>query len=291
MTSYKKAFSLIEISIVLLIIGILVAGVTQSSVLVNKYKISVAQNLTITSPVHSIKDLVLWLEPVMESSISSSTNGLEPSDGDFVSSWNDLNSQLSSKINLTQATSGRQPTYKLKGISNLPSLFFDGTDYLKTLLTTIPAGYNNYTIFAVWQSNTYTGVQVIFHQHGDNDCNADYAGLFLSNGSLHGWGCSFGNDTPAGSYSLNKPYASIYRVDSSQANNVTVYSNGTKYGPTAKTLNIGATSTLVGFDESSVSTYYFNGLISEIIVFTRPLKDSEIIDIRSYLAKKYAFAA
>lgn len=39
---YKKAFSLIELSIVILIIGILVTGVTQSSRLVRQMKIASA---------------------------------------------------------------------------------------------------------------------------------------------------------------------------------------------------------------------------------------------------------
>ncbi|MFM2200490.1 MAG: hypothetical protein RL769_545, partial [Pseudomonadota bacterium] len=39
-----QAFSLIELSIVILIIGILVAGVTQSSRLVNQIRLSTAQS-------------------------------------------------------------------------------------------------------------------------------------------------------------------------------------------------------------------------------------------------------
>ena len=58
----KKAFSLIELSIVILIIGILVAGVTQSSRLVSQFRLLSARNITQSSPVHSIKDLLIWLE-------------------------------------------------------------------------------------------------------------------------------------------------------------------------------------------------------------------------------------
>jgi len=58
----NKAFSLIELSIVILIIGILVAGVTSSSRLVKRMKIITAQNLTTSSPISSIKDLIFWYE-------------------------------------------------------------------------------------------------------------------------------------------------------------------------------------------------------------------------------------
>ncbi|MFM7620236.1 MAG: prepilin-type N-terminal cleavage/methylation domain-containing protein [Alphaproteobacteria bacterium] len=63
-----KAFSLIELSIVILIIGILVAGVTQSSRLIRQMALSSARALTQSSPVPSIAGLVSWYEPTSEKS-------------------------------------------------------------------------------------------------------------------------------------------------------------------------------------------------------------------------------
>ena len=60
------AFSLIELSIVILIIGILIAGVTQGSRLVRESRVKTAQTLTQSSDVSSIKDLVLWLDATKE---------------------------------------------------------------------------------------------------------------------------------------------------------------------------------------------------------------------------------
>ncbi len=67
-TISQKAFSLIEVSIVLLIIGILVAGVTQGSRLVRASRLQTAQNLTINSPVAGIPNLSAWWETSLESS-------------------------------------------------------------------------------------------------------------------------------------------------------------------------------------------------------------------------------
>ena len=61
-----RAFSLIEISIVLLIIGILVAGVTQSSRLISQSKINSARAMTQSSPVSSIKILFSGLKPLLK---------------------------------------------------------------------------------------------------------------------------------------------------------------------------------------------------------------------------------
>jgi len=48
-----QAFSLVELSIVILIIGVLIAGVIQGSNLVTKFRIKTAQTLTQSSPVSS----------------------------------------------------------------------------------------------------------------------------------------------------------------------------------------------------------------------------------------------
>ena len=67
-----KAFSLIEISMVILIIGILIAGVATANSLIAKSRISSAQTLTISSPINSIKDTALWLESSTDTSFVAS---------------------------------------------------------------------------------------------------------------------------------------------------------------------------------------------------------------------------
>ncbi len=56
----QKAFSLIELSIVILVVGILITGVIQGSNMVKKSQLQSARNLTTSSPVSGIKDLMLW---------------------------------------------------------------------------------------------------------------------------------------------------------------------------------------------------------------------------------------
>ena len=122
-----KAFSLIELSIVILIIGILVAGVTQSSRLINMMKLQSTRSLTMASPVSSISNLVLWYEPTLEQSFDSS----EASDATEVTTWYDINPQSSSKNNAISIGSAR-PKYKANCLNGLPCLSFDGNDYLDT---------------------------------------------------------------------------------------------------------------------------------------------------------------
>ena len=69
----KKAFFLIELSIVILIIGILVTGVTQSSRLVSRIKLISLQSLTRSTDVVTVNGLSLWLETVLDNSITNSS--------------------------------------------------------------------------------------------------------------------------------------------------------------------------------------------------------------------------
>ncbi len=73
-TQLKKAFSLIELSVVVLIIGILIAGITQSSRLVRAMKLNTARSLTRSSDVASIRNLTAWFDATAEGVLSSSCN-------------------------------------------------------------------------------------------------------------------------------------------------------------------------------------------------------------------------
>ena len=145
----KKGFSLIEISIVLLIIGILISGILVGQDLILDAKIKSAQNLTRTSPVNKITNLTLWLDVNAEKSLITTTTAdrcllkyMSYQDllgNERICAWRDINSQkslgadMSDKIALSINTAhalNAMPTYVVNGIGGLPSLYFDGSDYL-----------------------------------------------------------------------------------------------------------------------------------------------------------------
>jgi prepilin-type N-terminal cleavage/methylation domain-containing protein len=148
----KRAFSLIELSIVILIVGIIVAGVTQSSSLVRKMKLSTARSLTKSSPVAGINNLLLWLEATSEESFVSSINDQDP-----VALWNDINPQQTIKSNASSSNLSRRPKYFASGINGLPSVKCDGVDDVIGVALgsspyspiEAPVTTNNFTIFAV----------------------------------------------------------------------------------------------------------------------------------------------
>jgi len=94
MKNKSRAFSLIELSIVILIIGIIIAGVTQGSRLVREFKLKTAQTLTRSSPVSSIKGLSAWFETSLENSFLES----EMDENVAITQWNDINPQSTNKF-------------------------------------------------------------------------------------------------------------------------------------------------------------------------------------------------
>ena len=90
MKKQNKAVSLIELSIVVLVIGILIAGVIQGSRMLVDSRLKSARALTRSSPVAGIKDLALWLETTSAESFLSS----QAENGTQLTLWNDINPQV-----------------------------------------------------------------------------------------------------------------------------------------------------------------------------------------------------
>ena len=125
MKNKPSAFTLIELSAVVAIIGILIAGVMGANGLIKKSKIAAAQSLTKASPINGIQNNDLWLESSQESSFKDN----ESSAGDAVTTWYDQkNANNKSLITVV----GNGPTYS-NTINHIHAVKFNGStnDYLK----------------------------------------------------------------------------------------------------------------------------------------------------------------
>ena len=289
----KAAFSLIELSIVVLIIGILIAGVTQGSRLVAQSRLKVARNQTQNSPAASMPNLVTWLETTNENSITSANNGANPENNDSVSAWNDINPQSAAKIVVSNASN--QPTYISNGINGLPSLRFSDSQYLMSSIaaggnTPLRAGTLNFTYIAVWnKTNGLATIGDIFDQDGATAVTGTRAGLIAGVSSNHYGFVGQNNDfSNSATYTTNTNIASILTVNSSGA--IAIYDSISATpitGSIAPTSNLSNALFVVAARARDRQELYV-GLISEIIIFDRALKTSEINNIKYYLSQKYA---
>ena len=62
----KKGFTLVELSIVMIIIALLVVGVVAAQSLIASAQLAKARSLTNSAPIATIEDLTLWLETTTE---------------------------------------------------------------------------------------------------------------------------------------------------------------------------------------------------------------------------------
>jgi prepilin-type N-terminal cleavage/methylation domain-containing protein len=310
-TRRNSAFSLIEISIVVLIIGILVAGVTQSSRLLNVARLNSARNLTQSAPVSSIKNLALWIDSTSETSFQANASSpTELDENTPISNWNDLNPQTTLKANLTGSGDTR-PLYERNSMNNLPSVFFDGIDdFMST------SNFQNIstqsTVFAVVRLPAALANQAILSKRPSD--GVTHPNIELSTTTTSGWryldGSGSTGYTPittavptaaSTSYVLSAVYTanSVSGGGTTTATGHAFFQNGgtaaytgvgaTTYGATTgASPNTSVSDALfIGKQGLATSPSFFGGRIGEIIIFDRALKKEERQSIESYLGKKW----
>jgi len=145
----KKAFSLVEISIVILIVGILIAGVSKAIDLVSDSKLNSARSITKGSQILRIPNIVLWLETSSAESWPDNKRG----EGEYNNttnkpiSWNDLNQQISTDLGFKFFGNFY---YKEPSFGSLPRLKpLTAIDANKSINYSNVFVENGFTIFAV----------------------------------------------------------------------------------------------------------------------------------------------
>lgn len=291
------AFSLIELSIVVLIIAILIAGVTQGSRLIRQSKLSTANAVTTNSPVVSINGLIVWLDTTRPNSLQNSNSEFEVQDQDKIQNWYSINPQITESIIANQATPANQPTYVTSGINGLPSISFNGTNSNLAIpdSTTISPD-TGITLFAVVQFSNFSGVMgIVSKEEGGSITNPPYV-LQVNNATNISFGItktdnstnSVSTTTSGYTFQLNTPYAFWGSYNTLNGLNMKFNLNSTTYTAAAQGSLARTTTPLRIGQQKSFFGRFFSGYISEIIIFNRALKSSEIQDINSYLAQKYS---
>ncbi|MBP7710634.1 MAG: prepilin-type N-terminal cleavage/methylation domain-containing protein [Rickettsiales bacterium] len=291
MKQFKKAFSLIEISIVILVIGILVAGVTQASKLIDKMTLTSAQALTQSSPVAGIKGLAAWYESTSEKSFSS-TIDQDSSTNNAVTVWNDINPQSTSTFNASPLASNNQPILKKAAINNLPAVFFDGVnDYLAadSLASYFSGEDLPISVFVVLNKMGSAAAQQNFISFSNSSATDPLIWFPITSGACTISRRSEGIIIASPSIVVTSNKAQILSFVSSGTtasgylNGATMFSGSPSDVPTTSLnqFSIGAISRIT-------PQYFFNGAIGEIIIFNRALTDEERLSIDRYLGKKWS---
>jgi prepilin-type N-terminal cleavage/methylation domain-containing protein len=288
----NRAFTLLELSISILIIGLLVSAFLGGADLATDAKLRQARNLTQNSPAPGISNLVLWLDTVSERSFLEK----EAIDGAAVSRWNNLSPEASSSSYLSNnsETASDHPIYKESCINGLPCLYFGGGSSNKiTAQRSFGVRSKYLSLFVVFVgSKTSTATYSNFFV-SDKDLASDSASSAFSFSGEFGGGFSYYISSTYGipasycnsnvNFTKDQPY--IYSLVDDNSSTIYQYVNGVKANDSAGN---GAISKLIGSFE--IGTGRNQTSFGEVIVFTKALTASERKSVEQYLAKKWGIS-
>ena len=273
-----NAFSMIELAVVILIIGVLIGGILASQKFIAKFRITTAQTLTISSPIHGIYDSVLWLESSLDKSFKDS----ESSDTNSLSAWYDVRESVN-KNNATQSNSGNYPTYS-NSINSIQAVKFDGTNGYFTVDGSV-LNNTNYTIFVLEQRDSNKSGNYFIGDASSGSDSTTNKNLVLGYGSdgtiKHSQSSDNSYTSSITSYSASSGKPRIFTFVHDKSSGKKTYINGLLAAKSTDTNHLsGMTNLTIGKS--------YQGQIGEIVIFARALTTEEIQSVEDYLGKKWS---
>jgi prepilin-type N-terminal cleavage/methylation domain-containing protein len=285
-TLAQKAFSLIEISIVIVIIGILIAGVSEGIDLYNDSKLLRAKNLTRSSRVGRIPGLVAWYETTLENNFSAGTSAYSDikniTENIFINRWKDINPSSLNLNHAIQNVSANQPKIIIDKESSLPVVNFVKTSlqFLSLPDGTVPYGNSEYTVIIVSNPNSFCTCAVLTSGNAGTNLANSFRYDIYNNGFHNYW---FNVDIAINS-SLTVKKNSIITIFYDLAQRKGYVNGALKVSVASSNRASTKINNRIG---RSNSGDYFDGNIGEIIIYDRALSDKERADVELYLSKKW----
>ncbi|MFT7086741.1 MAG: prepilin-type N-terminal cleavage/methylation domain-containing protein [Rickettsiales bacterium] len=296
--SSKKAFSIIELSIVVVIISVLIGTVLTANRIVENAKLSTAHSLTKSSPVNDIDGLVAWFETTMPNSFSrfgDNDAALLTENGQAIPTWFDLSPE---KNNAIQTLPANQPIYSTNVINDLPTLRFDNNQYF---LVNGSKNLDQLSIFVVMRYNSMSAdFDTIMSTQGEwiDGGNAVLGSVHIilsnsSNGNMN-YAIQYDNNALNGmindniSVLDNRFHLMSFMDDNVNDKQIYIDGGNLEEAATISMQKLLTNYTIGAWYHSSVNIErHLDGDIAEIIIFERYLNNNERRDVEQYLSKKW----
>ena len=290
----KNAFTIIELSIVILVISVMVVGVATGKSLITKARLANAKSLTRQSVINDMgDDLIAWYETSLEGSFKESET---KTDGSAITLWKDSNKNAVNKNDafavMPLDITNQPKLFQNVFYNSIPGLRFSGAQYLNFNGTKFAK--NSYTVFVVEQRRS--GISQNYFIAGDTDGfnqNLVLGYRYNTIVTQAHWGNDFDVPTAIPSYSAQNliPRIHTFLFNNSIGKQYTLngkhnyadYKQGDS--PTKLEPLISFFSSRIGYYRGGNSFYL--GDLAEIIMFKRSLKTEEVEAIESYLGSKY----
>ncbi len=275
----KRAFSLLEISILMALIALLMTFIVKGIDVLKDARVSKAQILTKNAPMNHMDDLIIWYE----TTLADSFNKEELVDGGNISIWYNRAPNYYRINNATQSVVNNQPIYS-QNIFNkiIPSLSFDGNDFMNfdgnNLIN------SDYTLFFVEQR--VAGSSMAFIGGASSNANSNLIPGYRDSDTITL--AQYGNDMNFDLASYSSPISRIHTFQMSDRGGKIYWLNG---GDNPESQDVAQTAHLVDYQAPRIGNQQNNwnyiGNMAEIIIFNRAIDDGERQEIEKYLSQKY----
>jgi len=279
----KRAFSLIELSIVLIIIGLLIAGITSGRNLVRASKLSSGRSITLASQIVTIPGMVLWTESTTKDSFLNT----ESIDSNQLTTWyNREPSGFLVSNNFTTSASSNV-IYEEVSTNELPAvnMTIAGNMSLANFSSSVLSAATIAIVFKPTAAPTSTATTIA--DAGASGNSTASIGIKSDRVSLNfGSAVETSTVTNPASFSLDGLYILVVYLNG--ASSKVFVNNATEVGGSGAVLSAGTNAlngVTIGANKSGSSGIAAE--ISEVIIYNRVLKDTERQDMMSYLSTKY----
>ena len=185
-----------------------------------------------------------------------------------------------------QNTVANQPTITDLGTNFNPTMTFDGNDFLNIPnVTALPKGNANISVIAVGVSNNSAGWRYVY-AHGNSATNQAYF-VGKQNGNTNLMTGGWGNQNTVNNVWLIGEPRLVTGTHSGTTNQERSYVDGTFSVTNNRTYNVQQNRGYIGAQAYPTATEFWNGTMSEVIVYNREVSGVELQRIHSYLALKY----
>ena len=283
-----SAFTLVEISVVIIIVGILLAGISQAFEMISEASLKSARNLSKASRITRIDDLALWLDATSDKAFDK-----EKDDKTTVSIWKDTNPKSTSPASSNISSESLYPSYILSGINSLPAVRFKKTSATVGNCVTIPSqsivnNSEDFTLYLTYSPITLDDGIII---EKNNATASSFPFSLELNSGFYKFSVKDSSKTisviGAGQAKINTP--NLIRLSRAKGSQIEISINGVSSTLsdtlTSSTFNNAELS--IGCRNGDTPANFINGDIGETSFFNRNLNVKEKTDIEEYLYKKW----
>jgi len=269
---------------VILVIGILIAGISQAIEMFSEASLKSARNLSKSSRITRIDDLSLWLDATSDKAFDK-----EKDDNSTISIWKDVNPRSTAQI-VVNPVSSNLPTYTLSAINGLPTASFKKTS--SNCMTISNQSFINnsedFTLYLIYSPKTLDDGIIL---EKNNATATNYPFSLELNAGFYKFSVKNSSTTlsvlGAKKANINKP--NLIRLSRTKGSQIEITINGVSSTQsdtlTSSTLN--TTELAIGCRNGATPTSFMNGDVGEISYFNRNLSVKEKSDIEEYLYKKW----